>query len=265
MTDSTMGTKAMSDVREITISVVSHGQMALVRPLLEQLQRISLSVPLDVIATCNLPEQHPVIEQTDRFRVTWIDNEKPKGFAENHNFAFRYCETPFYCVLNPDIRLEERTLLALKDVVSRRAGVAGPRVCSPQGSLEDSARRVPTLSRLLARWLLRQFDNDYAGSEKEQPVDWLAGMFLMFDSKSYARAGGFDTSYRLYCEDVEICLRMHLMGLNVTWLPEVEAIHDARRMSHRNWRYRIWHLRSMMGLLTSRTYWRFRWKHLHTT
>jgi hypothetical protein len=247
-----------SSVPEITISIVSHGQAALVRPLLTQLRALSSKASLHVIVTQNLPEDRIPVEDSDAFRVTWLTNAVPAGFGANHNAAFAHCRSNFFLVLNPDVRLSDDSVLRLVDHLVKHPGVAGPRVVTPSGNLEDSARRVPSPVRLAKRWLLRRFESDYDVSVECQSVDWVAGMCLAFDRDSFSRVGGFDSRFHLYCEDVDICLRLRLLGRQVSWLKSATVVHDAQRASHRKWRYLGWHLQSLGRLLTSAAYWRFR-------
>lgn len=242
----------------ITISVVSHGQASLVAPLLHQLKAASAKTPMRVIVTLNLPESRPEITPAPGFELEWIENLNPQGFAENHNAAFEHCRTQFFCVLNPDVRLNVDCFSPLLACLTRSPGVAGPRVVTPSGSLEDSARRVPGPLRLLYRCWHRRYEPDYSAIVREQKVDWLAGMCLMFDADSYREVGGFDEKYHLYCEDVDICLKMHLAQRHVMWVQTSVVVHDAQRASHRRLRYLIWHVSSLLKLFTANAYWRFR-------
>lgn len=244
----------------LTVSIVSHGQGSLLDPLLRQLRDAAAVLPMHVIVTQNLPELRTPIESQTGFVLDWIENAAPRGFGENHNSAFRLCTTEFFCVMNPDVRLTPESLTPLLASVTQKAGVAGPRVMSPAGRVEDSARRVPTPLRLCSRWWRRRFEADYAVEPSEQQVDWLAGMCLVFDRATFHAVSGFDERYRLYCEDVDICLRVHLAGRAVSWVQNGIVVHDAQRTSHRNWRYRMWHIRSLFRLLSSVAYWRFRIK-----
>lgn len=241
----------------LTVSIVSHGQRALIQPLLDQLFVVSRQMPLCVIVTHNLPEQALAIAADSDFQILFVHNERPRGFGENHNAAFRLSESPHFCVLNPDVRLDASALCSLLGTVRRRPGVAGPRVQAPDDRVEDSARRVPTVSRLTGRWLRRRFAPDYSESLPEQQVDWLAGMCLLFDRDSFRAVGGFDERFFLYCEDVEICLRLHLSGRSVTWTQHATVIHDAQRASHRQGKYLALHVQSLLRLWKCATYWRF--------
>ncbi|KUE90318.1 glycosyl transferase [Cupriavidus necator] len=253
-----MQTQPVLSEPRIAISVVSHGQRELLLTLLAQLKTASALLPMQVILTLNLPEERPEMASAEGFEVVWIENPRPKGFAENHNAAFEHCRAPYFCVLNPDVRLDAGSLLPLLECLARLPGVAGPRVLSLSGALEDNARQLPSPLRLLSRWWHRRFESDYSHVVLEQQVDWMAGMCLAFDRATYQSIGGFDTRYRLYCEDIDICLKVHLTCRHVTWVQAGVVIHDAQRASHRSWRYLVWHIGSLLKLFNSATYWRFR-------
>lgn len=244
---------------EITFSIVSHGQSELLPPLLEQLVELSTALPMQVIVTENIPDRRPQVRDSAGCQVTWKVNKSPKGFGANHNAAFGECRTPLFMVLNPDVRFpSDAGLETLIAEVRAKPGVAAPCVLSPDGRVEDSARQVPSILRLAMRRLRRLSKPDYATSLRVQQVDWVAGMSMLFDRESFALVRGFDERYHLYCEDIDICLRLHRLGRAVSWVQSAHVIHDARRQSHRDRRYLIWHIKSLIRLMASPCYWRFR-------
>ena len=89
-------------MKSITISVVSHGQGSILRNLLSKLQKYSTFIS-KVVITFNIPETIDMNSFKFPFEVECIQNAKPKGFAANHNQAFNKCESEFFCVMNPDI------------------------------------------------------------------------------------------------------------------------------------------------------------------
>lgn len=61
--------------RPITVSIVSHGQLALIRPLLDQLDRWSAGSVEKVVLTINIPEPDtPIAGLTLHFPIQRIDN-----------------------------------------------------------------------------------------------------------------------------------------------------------------------------------------------
>ncbi|MGH8765371.1 MAG: glycosyltransferase, partial [Burkholderiales bacterium] len=85
-----------------------------------------------------------------------------------------------------------------------------------------------------------------------QAVDWVAGMFMLFRSDAFRAAGGFDESYFMYYEDVDICRRIGAAGRSVTYNPAAEVIHAAQRASRRKPRLALYHLASALRFLASR-------------
>lgn len=244
----------MNGVPRVSISVVSHGQAALAAPLLAQLDALAGTYPLEIILTENLADA-PACPVTFRHAaVTHMRNRQAVGYGANHNAAFRHATSGYFCALNPDVRFEGNPFEPLRAQVAATPGVAGPRVVSPAGTVEDSARQVPSLTGVLARHALRRYQPDYDPAVPLQRVDWLAGMCLMFDAGTFAALDGFDERFHMYCEDVDICLRAHLLGYTVQWVQEAVIVHDAQRGSRRSLRPLLWHLRSMFRLVNSRPY-----------
>lgn len=255
------GNHAMSPC--LTVSIVSHGQGDLVLPLLEQLIALTDVMPLEILLTENLGERRAALPAAWQRHVRVLYNDIPVGFGANHNRAFAASHGRYFCVMNPDIRLGHDSILPLLKCVEHRPGVAGPRVVGSNGVLQDSARKIPGALRLAWRIASGRRHTDYNSAIPEQPVDWIAGMCLMFDRDSFAALGGFTEDFHLYCEDVDICIRMHLAGRSVFWVQQSIVVHDAQRDSHRSMRYLAWHLSSVLRLFTSKSYWKYRLSALH--
>ncbi len=233
----------------IALSVVSHAQNRLVNQLLDDLAQLH-PTGLSIIVTQNVPDADALAAGQCAEVIT---NDRPKGFGANHNAAFRRCSSPYFCVVNPDIRLDTDPLPELVRVLRpAHRGVAAPRVCDPEGRTEDSARRFPTVARLTRKLVSAAGGPDYPVDRGPLEVDWVAGMFMLFRSDAYREVGGFDERFFLYYEDVDICRRLRSRGLRCVYQPETSVIHDARRASRRDPRLMTVHAASALRYLTRR-------------
>jgi len=236
----------MQQPETVTVSIVSHGHGELVAQLLSDLNR-HCATPLAVILTLNIPEALPFEPEQYRFPVELVKNDRPKGFGANHNAAFALATTDYFCVLNPDIRLEQdpfSTLIEqLRDPV---VGVVAPIILGPSGQPEDSMRRFPTPWSILKKAAFGGGGPEYRIGGNPVEPDWVAGMFMFFRSEVYAAIKGFDENYFLYYEDVDLCWRLGREGLRARVVPPVSVIHHARRESRRNFRFLKWHVASML-------------------
>lgn len=230
----------------VTVSLVSHGHGRMVADVLNDLA--ALSEVAHVVLTLNVPEALPDATDEIRRKMTVIENPAPKGFAANHNAAFRHCGTPFFCVLNPDIRIRENPFPALLAAFcDKRAGLAVPVVVNSSGTIEDSIRHFPSPLGILSKVLgISRGGYPVAPGDPSFAADWAAGMFMLFRKDVYQLLEGFDEGFFLYYEDVDICARAWKQGFSVNVCPSVTVLHDARRESHRNLRFMRWHISSML-------------------
>lgn len=230
-------------ISSVTVSLVSHGHGLMVENLIHQLKNFpEIS---RVILTINVPEDLNL--QNDGYLYI-IYNNHSKGFGSNHNFAYQFCVTKYFCVLNPDIIFSKNIFKELIEAACiNNAGLTAPLVLDLDGVEEDSARYFPTLGSLFLRIIgcnNGRF-SDTTNSYLYHP-DWIAGMFMLFDSKIYSDINGFDDRFFLYCEDIDICARLWIGRHSITINSAVNVIHNARRASRRNLRYAYWHILSLL-------------------
>jgi GT2 family glycosyltransferase len=245
-----------------SVSVVSHRQSELVRNLFADLAEHCASA-IEVVLTLNVPETLAFDPAGFGFPVRVLRNAAPRGFGANHNAAFQVASHDLFCVLNPDVRLRADPFPVLTERLrDPTVGVVAPAIRSPSGTIEDSARRVPTPLSILRKALMGARGPDYEIGAADLYPDWLAGMFMLFRRETFAALGGFDERYFLYYEDVDLCARLALAGKRAVLCPAVEAVHDARRQSHRDLRYLCWHVASLLRFFCSDPFRTLMWRRL---
>jgi N-acetylglucosaminyl-diphospho-decaprenol L-rhamnosyltransferase len=246
MTRSTINNK-------LCVSIVSHGHKKLIDKLVIQLATKAPPEIAKLIITCNKPD----VENLDYlcskmdlpFTVQCINNEKPLGFGANHNQAFRYCNTDFFCVVNPDIELINEPFKKILDVfLQKNIGATYPLQISERGLLLDFERDLVSPTSVFQRHLLKKL---YRSDNR--PVDWISGAFIVFKSSVFRELNGFDERYFMYCEDVDICLRLQLAGYSLA-RADATVIHHTQRQTLKNPRHLAWHIRSLLRLWNSDAY-----------
>jgi len=245
-----LSTVPPSHHRPITVSIVSHGQLGLIRPLLEQLDRFSDAIVEKVVLTINIPEADVLGDATFRFPIERIENKVPQGFGTNHNQAFRHCGTPWFLVLNPDIRFDRDVLAPLIAQAAPDSGLLTPRILEPGKAEPEQHRAIITPLEILTR--------RRPGYVRPTVPAWIPGLFMLFRTETYAAIGGFDERFFMYGEDFDICARTRLAGWRLQVAEDLTALHDARRASHESQRHLRWHLASLLRVWTSSAFWRYR-------
>jgi N-acetylglucosaminyl-diphospho-decaprenol L-rhamnosyltransferase len=237
----------------ITVSIVSHGQLELVRPLLDELDRFSRPMIGKVVLTLNIPEPDLLAGASWGFEIERIENAVPKGFGANHNQAFERCATPWFLVLNPDIRFDADVLAPLVAQATPASGLLAPRILEPGKPTPEQHRAIITPLEIVSR--------RRPGYVQPAEPAWIPGLFMLFRSDAYRRIGGFDERFFMYGEDFDICARLRLAGYSLQIAEELQARHDAQRASHRSKRHLYWHITSLLKVWSSTAFWRYLRRH----
>jgi len=238
------------DRKPITVSIVSHGQLALIRPLLDQLARFSHAMVEKVVLTVNIPEPDLLAGGQWGFPVERLENAAPKGFGANNNQAFARCDTPWFLVLNPDIRFDADVLAPLLARAAPDAGLLAPRILEPGKERPEPHRTLITPLEILTR--------RRPGYAPPAVPDWIPGLFMLFRAEAYAGIAGFDERFFMYGEDFDICARLRLAGWRLQIAEDLLARHEAQRASRRDLRYLRWHVGSLAKVWLSGAFWRYR-------
>jgi GT2 family glycosyltransferase len=139
-------------------------------------------------------------------------------------------------VLNPDCSVRPDTLSVLWEALQRPGfGIAAPRLLNPDGSLQPTLRRMPTLGRALAEAALGKAAGRVAGlgelvtdpveHAKPGPAAWATGAALLISAKAARATGPWDESFLLYSEETEFILRAADRGWRLWYEPAAEVEH----------------------------------------
>ncbi|HUF36390.1 MAG TPA: glycosyltransferase family 2 protein [Gemmatimonadales bacterium] len=160
------------------------------------------------------------------------------GYGAAANIAFSLCDAEYVLLLNSDTELRGGTLLALTAHLDRcpRAGIAGPRLLNPDGTLQQStfpfpSPVVPLLKRLPLADLVSGMPglrDAFVGTwahDHARRVPWVLGAALAIRRTAYEAIGGFDESYVMYYEEVDLCYRLRQAGWETHFTPATEVMH----------------------------------------
>jgi hypothetical protein len=161
-----------------------------------------------------------------------------RGFAHANNEGLRTVDARYVLFLNPDTELLEGSLADLVVQLDARPeiGLAGVRQVAADGSVVPTMRRFPTVGRAvgdalgLERWSARpaslgerELRLERYASEFEG--DWTIGSFMLAPRDVLEAVGGFDDSFFLYSEEVDLCLRIRETGRRIVHLPSMTILH----------------------------------------
>lgn len=180
-----------------------------------------------------------------RDRQGWVRLETPGenlGFVRGNNLILegllREGLPDFVWLLNPDTEVRPGAVTALLRCLAEHpdAGLCGPRLLNPDGSLQPSAFRFPgllqplfDLGRLPARFYETPLNGRYPRAQYagRQPfrVDHPLGAALMARGAAVAQVGPLDPDFFMYCEEIDWAWRMRQAGWEAWLVPEAIVVH----------------------------------------
>lgn len=164
-------------------------------------------------ATCDLVER-------DFPEVNLIRLPTNVGFAAANNRGVAASTGELVLLLNPDAWVEPATIPTLVSALEsdRSLGIVGGTVRHEDGAVQERGNLLDRMGFPVPR-----------REEVPGPVDrsafFVGGCALMLRRQDWDRLGGFDERYFMFYEEVDLCWRAQLVGLDVGIVPDAVVWH----------------------------------------
>jgi N-acetylglucosaminyl-diphospho-decaprenol L-rhamnosyltransferase len=161
------------------------------------------------------------------------------GSAVNRGVAASSPGLDLLLVCNSDLEVPAGAVDAMVAAIDADPGCAlvGPLIRTPDGDRYPSARHFPSMVDAAGHAILGIFvpDNRFTRRYRRTDldvdvgrgvtVDWVSGACFLVRRAAFEAVGGFDESYFMYAEDVDLCWRLGRAGHRVTYAPAAEVTH----------------------------------------
>lgn len=173
-----------------------------------------------------------------------IVNESNLGFTKANNIGIAHSSGRYILLLNPDTEILGDALAIMVNYMDHHpeVGALGPKLLFPDGSVQSSRRRFPTLatafleSTVVQQWfprnrvLARYYIQDRSDDE-EQEVDWVIGACLLIRRQAWEQVGPLDEGFFMYSEELDWCRRLKAAGWRVVYTPWAKVVHHEGQSS----------------------------------
>ena len=175
--------------------------------------------------------------------VRLIVNTQNRGFPAANNQGIAIARGRYVFLLNPDTEMVGGALATMVAFADGHpdVGVIGPQLLNPDGSVQPSRRRLPTLATAFfeSTWLQpcaprRLLERYYALDRPDdavQDVDWVDGAALMARREAIEQVGLMDEGFFMYSEELDWCRRFGEAGWRVVYLPVARIVHHRGKSS----------------------------------
>jgi N-acetylglucosaminyl-diphospho-decaprenol L-rhamnosyltransferase len=215
----------------------------------------------EIIVVDNASRDHSLQSLDHRARV--IEPGRNLGYGPAANLGARSASEPYLLICNPDLVVRPGAVSALLARMEKDPGlgVCGPMLRDSNGEVYPSGRDFPGLLDAVGHafvgliWGGNPWTRRYRhlGGDQHQPrrADWVSGAFMLVRRLAYESVGGFDESYFMYVEDVDLCWRLRRAGWGVFYEPSAEVDHEQGLSASRHpYRMLLAHHRSLWRFAT---------------
>ncbi|MBW8823969.1 MAG: glycosyltransferase family 2 protein [Xanthomonadales bacterium] len=205
----------MSAGEGIAAIVVSHRSASTIDACLRHLRAAHDVVQIRVIdnasddGTMECVQRHAAVDP----RIRFVANPDNQGFAAGCNQGADDSDAPWLAFVNPDLMVTADALARLRDD-ARLLGEAlvGADLVDEAGDHDPAARRRdPDFVAMLRNPAMRDLSVPSNG-ESLQRVAAVSGALMLVPRALFERIAGFDSSYRLHAEDLDLCRRVREAG-----------------------------------------------------
>lgn len=163
------------------------------------------------------------------------------GFGSAVNTGAEAATRDMLLILNSDLEVGStfvRDLMCAADVWM--PCIAGPRIVTPLGHVDPTARHFPRASHQIVEWLIplarwrhlrrmhEAVGHDMSAVESGSPriTDWLVGAVLLLPTAKFREVGGFDERFHMNAEEVDLQRRLRERGIPSVYFPTVAVVHE---------------------------------------
>ncbi|MBN1874066.1 MAG: glycosyltransferase family 2 protein [Anaerolineae bacterium] len=226
---------------DLSVIIVNWNVCDLLRRCLASVEANCDDLSLEVIVVDNASVDDSVQMVKREFpQVRLIASQENLGYTGGNNLGVNKAQGRYLLILNPDTEIVGDALPQMVAYLDENSHIAvvGPKLLYPDGTVQSSRRRFPTLAQAFIddsvpfgrRWfpnskLEQRYVMAEGSDDKIQAVDWLVGAALMIRREVWQKIGPLDETFFMYFEELDWCRRCRDAGEEIHYLPQAQIIH----------------------------------------
>lgn len=180
---------------------------------------------------------------SDDGSMEWLSNHHPDvkqialgknyGYAGGYNRALREIEAEYYILLNSDVKVDPgwaERLITFMDM-HPGAGACQPKIRSyaDQQAFEYAGAAGGYIDRLGYPFcrgrLFETIEHDLGQYDDTREIFWASGSCMAVRASAFEQCDGFDDSFFLHMEEIDLCWRMQNAGFTIYYVPHAVVWH----------------------------------------
>lgn len=194
----------------------------------------TLSPDTSVIVADNGSEDDSVQWVTENHpEVQVIKLDRNYGYAGGYNMAIRHLEAEYYILLNSDVEVEpgwSEKLITFMDM-HPNVGACQPKIRSfaSRDSFEYAGAAggyIDSLGYPFCRGrIFETLETDHGQYDDTCEIFWASGSCMVVRGAAFDQCDGFDESFFVHMEEIDLCWRMQNAGYTISYFPHSVVYH----------------------------------------
>jgi N-acetylglucosaminyl-diphospho-decaprenol L-rhamnosyltransferase len=230
---------------DISVVIISWRMKSMLSEMLKSIVHYTKGISYEIIIVDNNSQDgtSEMIEKEYHDAVL-IKNPKNLGVAPARNQALKIAKGKYIITLDADMLFVDNSLLKLVEFMDKTsdAGLCGAKLIFPDGRVQPSGRRFPTILAFILRRLdfiafarnsktLRRHEMAEWDRSNIRQIDYVIGACQCIRREAMETIGFLDEKIFYGPEDIDYCLRMYKNGWNVYYYPLTSIVHFEQRIT----------------------------------
>ncbi|TAL61402.1 MAG: glycosyltransferase family 2 protein [Bacteroidetes bacterium] len=224
----------MQENPELSIIIVSYNVRQLLLNCIQSIIDTTAKIDYEIIVVDNASNDGGAQAVKERFpELQVIANKENVGFASANNQGYAISKGGFLLLLNPDTLVKPDAIKSVLDFIKSTpdAGMAGCRLLNPDGTLQKSICRFPSVLEHIGRaffvdrFIFSEHRKGIYYRTKPFEIDYCAGAFMMIRREALGNMPLLSPEFFMYAEEKDLALRLKEHDWKTYFVPQGEVIH----------------------------------------
>lgn len=225
---------------DLSVIIINYNTKKMTVELIDSILNLSIVLSYEIIVVDNSSlESEKMDNQFISKKNIKIVFTKNNGFGASCNEGAKVATGNKLLFINSDIVFKGDVFSPCVSYMNSHTniGILGCKLVLKNGELDHGCKRgFPTPSASFCYYLKLDkifrrskkcgaYRLSYLSDEEINEVDAVSGAFLMIKKDLFDEIGGFDETFFMYGEDLDLCFRVKQQGMKIVYFPEAVVTH----------------------------------------
>jgi len=221
----------------VSVIIVNYNGLRFMEECIQSLAHAFDKYRIEIVVVDNASSDGSQDWLRTRQDIVYIESKENTGFTGGNNLGASHARGSRFLFINNDTRTISQLDPLVNLLDNPHVGLVACRLQYGNQSQQFSFGFDHRPIRIALSWLgvekwhmlpsiFRRLEtNPAAYLQDHSDLGWVSGACFAMRATDWAALGGFDTGFFMYCEDVDLCMRVRQRGLRIAYIANCQVIH----------------------------------------